>query len=112
MPFGAIDGNPPGTTYRDRAALVAAGVHRNRQAGMVGGAWRGTESIVLNGGYRDDHDLGDEITYTGYGGQDATGRQVRDQAWEQANQGMRVNEAEGLPLRVMLVGAGRSRPRP
>jgi putative restriction endonuclease len=79
---------------------------------MVGGAWRGTESIVLNGGYRDDHDLGDEITYTGYGGQDATGRQVRDQAWEQANQGMRVNEAEGLPLRVMLVGAGRSRPRP
>jgi putative restriction endonuclease len=106
MPFGEVGGNPPGTTYRDRAALAAAGVHRNRQAGMVGGAQRGTESIVLNGGYRDDHDLGDEVIYTGYGGQDAAGRQVTDQAWEQANQGMRVNEAEGLPVRVIRGSKG------
>jgi putative restriction endonuclease len=101
MAFGEIPNQPPGTTYPNRAALVAVGVHRNRQAGMVGGADRGTESIVLNGGYRDDRDLGDEITYTGYGGQDGTGRQVRDQSWEQANQGMRVSEAEGLPVRVI-----------
>jgi len=101
MPFGAIPANPPGTLYSDRAALVTAGVHRNRQAGMVGGATRGTESIVLNGGYNDDRDLGDEIIYTGYGGQDGSGRQVSDQVWKQANQGMRVNEAEGLPVRVI-----------
>jgi putative restriction endonuclease len=68
---------------------------------MVGGAQTGTESIVLNGGYRDDHDLGDEIIYTGYGGQDDAGNQVSDQEWKQANQGMRVNEAEGLPVRVV-----------
>jgi putative restriction endonuclease len=101
MAFGAVLDHPPGTTYPNRAALATEGVHRNRQAGMVGGAERGTESIVLNGGYRDDRDLGDEIIYTGYGGQDGTGRQVSDQAWEQANQGMRVNEAEGLPVRVI-----------
>ncbi len=101
MSFGDVGGSPLGTTYRDRAALVAAGVHRNRQAGMVGGARRGTESIVLNGGYRDDLDRGDEVIYTGFGGQDGAGRQVRAQEWVQANQGMRVNEAEGLPVRVI-----------
>jgi putative restriction endonuclease len=101
MAFGEIPGQPAGTTYADYAAMVAVGMHRQHNVGMVGGAKNGTESIVLNGGYVDDQDYGDEIIYTGFGGRDGSGRQVKNQEWIGANEGMRVNIAEGLPVRVI-----------
>ena len=68
MTFGAIVGQPPGTPYVDYAAMIAAGVHRQKNVWMVGGATNGTESIVLNGG------CVDEIIYPGFGGRDSSGR--------------------------------------
>ncbi len=60
------------------------------------------ESIVLNGGYKDDRDLGDEVIYTGFGAQDTPrGPQVRDQEWIRANEGLRVSMARGEPVRVI-----------
>jgi putative restriction endonuclease len=78
--FGAIPGIPVGTSFPDRRALAAAGVHRPLQAGISGSGRRWAESIVVSGGHEDDVDLDDEIIYTGHGGHDpATGRQVADQ---------------------------------
>jgi putative restriction endonuclease len=86
--------------------MIAAGVHRQHNVGMVGGARNGTESIVLNGGYIDDRDFGTEVLYTGFGGRDARGRQIADQQWVGANEGMRVNLAHGLPVRVIRGSKG------
>jgi putative restriction endonuclease len=78
--FGEIPGVVEGTHFLSRADAAEAGVHRPRQAGISGGANEGADSIVVSGGYEDDEDLGDLITYTGHGGNDpATGSQVADQ---------------------------------
>ena len=68
--FGHVAEAPIGTTYPDRAALREAGIHRQNQAGITGLEAEGAESIVLNEGYEDDIDRGDEIIYTGEGGRD------------------------------------------
>ena len=59
--------------------------------------------IVLSGGYEDDKDLGDEIIYTGAGGNDAnSGKQVADQTWtNRGNAGLLKSMNEGLPVRVI-----------
>ena len=64
MPFGEIANNPEGTTYADRAAVRAAGVHLPNQHGIAGRAAVGAESIVVSGGYEDDEDFGNAILYT------------------------------------------------
>ena len=45
--FGAIPGIAVGRTFANRRALLDAGVHRALQAGIVGRAAEGAESIVL-----------------------------------------------------------------
>lgn len=68
---------------------------------FFGGGAEGSVSIVLNGGYVDDSDSGDEIIYTGHGGNDsATGRQIADQQLKSGNLGLAVACTEGLPVRV------------
>lgn len=99
--FGDIIGSPAGTLFPQYADLNAARVHRPPVAGISARQAYGAESIVLNGGYKDDQDFGDEIIYTGQGGQDASRRQVQDQTWTRGNQGLRVNQAQGLPVRVI-----------
>ena len=80
MAFGDLPEIPVGTPFTSRRALLDAGVHRQLQAGIAGGAYTGAESIVVSGGYEDDEDYGDLIVYTGQGGNDPnTGRQVADQ---------------------------------
>lgn len=64
--FGEIDGVPEGSTFPDRKSAHDASVHRGFQAGIA----RGGSCICLNEGYADDIDNGDEIIYTGQGGQD------------------------------------------
>ena len=89
-------------TVEDREALAAAGVHRPLQAGISGSTAEGADSIVVSGGYEDDRDYGDEITYTDHGGNDRqTGRQIANQTLTRNNLALARNKAEGLPVRVV-----------
>ncbi len=98
--FGHIPGIEIGTIFQDRADLAKARIHPPRQASISGAADEGADSIVLNGGYEDDEDLGDVIIYTGHGGQDPGGRHVRDQTMTRGNRALAVSRDERLPVRV------------
>ena len=97
--FGNVPGVLPGSTFLSRRHLYDAGVHRQLQAGIAGTPVQGAESIVLSGGYEDDADYGDEIVYTGQGGQ-AGGRQVADQELTRGNAALVTSIATGKPVRV------------
>lgn len=100
--FGSIPGIAVGALFASRADVAAAGVHRPRIAGISGAAAEGADSIVLNGGYEDDEDRGDEVTYTGHGGNDPeTGRQIANQALHAGNRALAKNCLDGLPVRVV-----------
>ena len=100
--FGDVPGVDPGAMFPDRAALHAACVHRQMQAGIAGRGAEGAESIVLNEGYEDDQDLGDEIIYTGEGGRNpSTIQQMADQQLTRGNLALAVSHTQGLPVRVV-----------
>ena len=72
--YGEIPGIEEGAAFADRRALHDADVHR----GLIQGIAPGAAAIVLNEGYIDDEDFGDEIIYTGEGGRDLnSGRQIK-----------------------------------
>ncbi len=106
--FGELPGIPVGTTWATRAEVAQAGVHRPNQSGISGTRAEGADSIVVSGGYEDDSDDGDEILYTGAGGNDpATGKQVADQALDQpGNAGLVTSQIQGLPVRVIRGAKG------
>lgn len=109
MAIGEIVGVAPGTTFASRRELYDAGVHRQLQAGIVGSATTGAESIVLSGGYVDDEDYGSEVIYTGHGGRDPlTGRQIADQTFTRQNQALVTSCLQGLPVRVVRGAEHRS----
>jgi putative restriction endonuclease len=111
--FGDVPGNPEGTTYSDRRSLSEAGVHAPLEAGIWGRQAEGVASIVLNGGYEDDVDNGDEIVYTGHGGQARGGRhQIADQELALANLALARNVTDGLPVRVIRGPRGDPRHSP
>lgn len=98
--FGDINGILEGTLFKDRVELSKKGIHRPNQAGIDGNGKEGVSSIVLNGGYVDDMDFGDEIIYTGHGG-NKNNRQVADQSWDDTgNKGLLLSEMNALPVRV------------
>ena len=105
--FGEVPGNPVGTTYVSRAALSQARVHRPPMGGISSSGREGTDSIVVSGGYIDDEDYGDELIYTGHGGNNpATKQQIADQELADAgNAGLARSQLDGLPVRVIR-GAG------
>ncbi|MEH0985569.1 YDG/SRA domain-containing protein [Micromonospora sp. CPCC 205556] len=106
--YGDIPGFPVGTTFVNRATLAASKVHRPLQAGICGGI-DGAESLVVSGGYIDDEDYGDELVYTGQGGNDpATKRQIADQELTRGNAGLARSQLDGRPVRVVR-GAGGDR---
>jgi putative restriction endonuclease len=78
-------------------------VHRPLQSGISGTRADGSDSIVVSGGYEDDSDDGDEILYTGAGGNDAaTGKQIAHQTLDQpGNAGLVTSQNQGLPVRVV-----------
>lgn len=98
--YGAIDGIPEGTTFPDREAVRAAGVHLPTQPGISGGS-DGADSIVLSGGYPDDEDHGDEIIYTGHGGRSESGHQVEDQVLTKGNLGLARSKLDQREVRVV-----------
>ena len=98
--YGHIPGVQIGSIFDNRVALSEAGVHAPQVAGIWGGQ-DGSESIVLNQGYEDDKDYGNEIIYTGHGGNDPkTKRQIADQKLTVGNLGLRVSWDQGNPIRV------------
>jgi putative restriction endonuclease len=105
--FGEVPGNPVGSTFASRPALSQAQVHRPRIGGISGNGREGADSIVVSGGYIDDQDFGDELIYTGHGGNDpATKRQIADQELDApGNAGLARSQLDGLPVRVIR-GAG------
>jgi putative restriction endonuclease len=99
--IGEVAGVPSGRVFPSRSALAAAGVHRAHQAGIVGTAPRGAESIVVSGGYEDDEDYGQAIVYTGHGGRDRAGRQVADQTFGSTGNAALVTSClTGSPVRL------------
>ena len=105
--FGEIPGFPPGSSFVDRIECSVARVHCPREAGISGGQFEGVDSIVASGGYRDDEDFGEEIIYTGHGGQDRkTKRQIADQTLTKQNAAFVINESLGLPIRVIRGSKG------
>ena len=101
--FGEIPQAPQATTWPTRQALSEAGIHRPTMGGISGTKVAGADSIVVSGGYEDDQDLGDEIIYTGAGGNDpGTGKQIAHQELDQfGNAGLVTSQLEGLPVRVI-----------
>ena len=101
--FGEIPGIEEGHWFEGRKEMMPSSFHRNWGAGIDGNGSEGTAAIVLSGGYEDDKDLGDEIIYTGAGGNDPnTGKQIADQTWEnRGNAGLVKSMNEGLPVRVI-----------
>jgi len=101
--FGEIEGIEEGQLFEGRKEMMATSFHRNWGAGIDGNGKEGTAAIVLSGGYEDDKDLGDEIIYTGAGGNDPSSRkQIADQSWEnRGNAGLLKSMDEGLPVRVI-----------
>jgi hypothetical protein len=107
--FGDIQGIPVGTTFRDRKSLAEAGVHRPLQAGISGAGQEGADSVVVSGGYEDDQDRGDEIVYTGHGGNDpSSGNQIADQTLTRGNLALFTNRLRGLAVRVIRGAYGES----
>lgn len=100
-------GPPPdikvGTIFPSRAALREAGLHRANQAGIVGTAATGAESVVVSGGYEDDEDHGDVIIYTGHGGRHPdTGKQIADQSPQASgNAALITSSLSGADVRVI-----------
>ncbi|NLJ36930.1 MAG: hypothetical protein GX358_11955 [candidate division WS1 bacterium] len=99
--FGEIPGIKVGQLFANRRELHDSGVHRPLQAGICGSADRGAESVVLSGGYEDDEDLGDEIIYTGHGGQDRSGVQIADQKLVNQNAALAQNAKKNIPVRLI-----------
>jgi predicted restriction endonuclease len=100
--IGEIVGVPIGTIFTSRREVADAGVHRALEAGIVGTAATGAESVVISGGYEDDEDHGTEIVYTGHGGRDQTGRQVADQNFDvPGNAALQTSCLTGAPVRVI-----------
>ncbi|ULT25746.1 YDG/SRA domain-containing protein [Sphingobacterium sp. E70] len=99
--FGEIPSIPEGHWFKGRKEMMPSSFHRKWGAGIDGNSKDGTAAIVLSGGYEDDEDNGEEIIYTGAGGQNK-GKQVEDQSWnELGNAGLRKSQDEGLPVRVI-----------
>jgi putative restriction endonuclease len=100
--FGDIPGVTDGSVFASRGELVAAGVHRANQAGIVGTGAVGAESIVVSGGYEDDQEI-EVIIYTGHGGNDpSTRKQVADQSLDSpGNAALVTSSLTGAPVRVV-----------
>ena len=101
--FGKPDLVNEGDIFPSRKALIANRLHRHTQRGIDGNGTDGSSAIVISGGYIDDYDYGDEIMYTGEGGNDPrTGRQCKDQSiFSPGNAGLILSMKKKLPVRVI-----------
>jgi putative restriction endonuclease len=99
--FGEVEGIFEGYFFKDRRVMMENSFHRNWASGIDGNAKEGTSAIVLSGGYEDDLDTGDEIIYTGAGG-NKNGKQINNQSWDnKGNAGLLKSMDTGIPVRVI-----------
>lgn len=113
--FGEIAGHPIGSTYVNRPAVAAAGVHQLQMQGIAGNRREGCVSIVLNGGYDTDEDHGETVIYTGSGGQDPKrrGAHIADQDWSASDNAALLRSQEtGRPIRIVRGAKAKSRYSP
>jgi putative restriction endonuclease len=100
--YGEIPGIPEGTKFDSRDDAAKAKVHRAGQAGIVGNARDGAESIAVSGGYEDDEDHGTEIIYTGHGGRGPNRTQIANQTFNASgNAALVTSQLTGKPVRVL-----------
>lgn len=99
--LGNIPGIEKGHWFKSRKEMMPSSFHRIWTSGIDGNGSEGAAAIVLSGGYTDDQDYGNEIIYTGAGG-NKNGQQVADQSWKQpGNAGLLASKNQGLPVRVI-----------
>ncbi|KAM7256969.1 hypothetical protein ACFE04_012710 [Oxalis oulophora] len=107
---GPIPGVEVGDIFFFRMELCVIGLHGHAQAGID--YLPGTQStngepiatsIIVSGGYEDDEDKGEEITYTGQGGQDKhrVTRQCAHQKLETGNLALERSRHYGIEVRVI-----------
>ena len=101
--FGIPEGVSEGDIFPSRRGLIESRLHRSTQRGIDGNSTDGSSAIVISDGYIDDYDFGDEILYTGEGGNDPnTGRQYKDQSiTSPGNAGLILSMRMKLPVRVI-----------
>ncbi|KAL1204630.1 Histone-lysine N-methyltransferase family member SUVH9 [Cardamine amara subsp. amara] len=105
---GSIPGVNIGDIFFFRLELCVVGLHGQTQAGidfLTGALSSNGEpiatSVIVSGGYEDDDDKGDEIIYTGHGGQDKLGRQVENQKMDGGNYAMECSMRYDIEVRVI-----------
>ena len=100
--FGEIENFIEGCFFDNRKEMMPSSFHRNHGQGIDGNGSEGASAIVLSGGYEDDDDDGECIIYTGAGGRDKNGTQVKDQSWETVgNAGLLKSMDLGVPITVI-----------
>lgn len=100
--YGDVPGYPAPWEFVNRRAAFLAGIHRQTQAGISGGA-DGVDAICLSDGYSDDSFDEDLVIYTGFGGQDpSTRRHIADQQLVRGNLGLVRNYEMQRPVRVLV----------
>ena len=98
--FGTPQGVKIGDVFPDRESVKTHKIHRNEQRG-IDASREGASAIVLSGGYEDDIDYGDEILYTGEGG-NANGAQIEHQSFESpGNKGLLISFRKKMHIRVI-----------
>ena len=88
--FGEVPGVHAGQRFHRRTDLRTARVHLQPGRG-IDACRDGARSIVFSGGYVDDVWDSENPIYTGEGGRDQQGRQVRDQIMVRGNLALRKN---------------------
>ncbi|KAL9259822.1 Histone-lysine N-methyltransferase family member SUVH9-like protein [Drosera capensis] len=105
---GSIPGVYIGDLFFFRMELCVVGLHGQAQAGIdyvpssqsSNGEPIAT-SVIVSGGYEDDEDSGEEIVYTGHGGQDKFNRQCCHQKLEGGNLALERSMHYGIEIRVI-----------
>jgi hypothetical protein len=99
---GDVPGCYFGQTWEKRIHMIACGMHQQAMAGIDGREDCGCHSVVMSAGYEDDEDRGEEIIYTGCGGQNATTKaQEKDQEFKGKNASLVVSSHNKYPVRVI-----------
>ncbi|CAI9118011.1 OLC1v1019510C1 [Oldenlandia corymbosa var. corymbosa] len=105
---GPIPGIEIGDVFFFRMELCVIGLHGQPQAGIdylpASQSSNGepiATSVIVSGGYEDDEDTGEEIVYTGHGGQDKNNRQCMNQKLECGNLALERSMNYGIEVRVI-----------
>ena len=105
---GHIPGVNVGDIFSGRGEAAAVGVHNMMMQGIDfasksddGSHSKGAYAVCLGGGYCDDEDNGEVVTYTGMGGQSGGKLQVRDQEMTKGNLALYRNFETGTPVRLI-----------